>query len=124
MQDIVTGDVMMEGGRVYQTIIGDGTTVDWYSVDGVIVTGEHVIFDNNRWQRVKDGGYPLVPGADQYYVVANEKHRMLAKNGQLFTDFQEVDYHHTGWENWSVDRLNRRVTDSDMHKAIQDIKQQ
>ena len=122
VQNIKPGDVMAEGGMVYQSIIGNGNAEEWYSVNGIPVTGQHGIYKDGKWMRVANAGYLRISGAPEYFVVANENHRMLHESGQLFTDFQEVDYKATGWEDWAIENLNGVTNDADMRRMIDEIK--
>lgn len=118
IQDIVPGDVTEVGGLVYQAIVGDGRVEHWYDVDGMVVTGHHVIYKDGEWVRVMNAGYNEVRGADTYYIVANEHHKLMAENGQLFSDFQEVDYMTTGWDAWVVEKMNGNTDDDAIREAI------
>lgn len=118
VQNIMPGDIMEEGGKVYQAIVGDGSVEDWYNVDGVLVTGTHTIYNDGAWMHVANAGYDRVPAIDKYYVVANQNHKMVAENGQLFTDFQEVDYMSTGWDDWVIKKLNGETNDETMRQLI------
>lgn len=107
IQDIVIGDVMKEGGKVKATQIGDATNETWYDCDGVIATGTHTICKDGTWMGVEDAGYPVADEQPEtFYVVSNMNHKILADGGQLFTDYQEVDYISSGWDDWVVDFLN------------------
>ena len=92
IDEIKVGDVMAHGGRVYGIMQGDGTGETWYDYLGVHVTGSHFVLEG-RWIPVEDSQYaqPLVSGHDTWYCVLNEKHRMVAFNDVIFTDFDAVD---------------------------------
>lgn len=118
IQDIVIGDVMKDGGRVKATQIGDATKEEWFDVDGVVATGTHGMRKDGVWMRVEDAGYPQVDGADTYYVVSNTHHKMLAANGSMFTDYQEVDYMSSGWDDWVISYLNEESDVDVLRNAI------
>jgi len=92
VDEIKVGDEMMHGGRVYGIMQGDGTSGTWYDYFGVKVTGSHFVLEG-RWVPVEESQYaqPLVTGYDTWYCVLNEKHRMIAFNDVIFTDFDAVD---------------------------------
>lgn len=92
IDEIKVGDVMAHGGRVYGIMQGDGTGETWYDYFGVKVTGSHFVLEG-RWVPVEDSQYaqPLVTGYDTWYCVLNEKHRLVAFNDVIFTDFDAVD---------------------------------
>ena len=68
--------------------------------------------------RVEDSGYPETKGDPRFYVVSNQHHKMLAENGQLFTDYQEVDYISSGWDDWVIDVLNGNSNTDVLREAI------
>jgi len=118
IQDITIGEVMKEGGRVKATQIGDATKEAWFDIDGVVSTGTHGVCIDGVWMRVEDAGYPQVDGADTFYVVSNEKHKMLAANGVMFTDYQEIDYMSSGWDDWVISHLNQESDVDVLRNAI------
>jgi hypothetical protein len=119
VQDIKIGDVMKSGGRVKATQIGDATKEKWFDINGVVVTGTHGYF-KDEWMRVEDAGYPEVEGEDTFYVVSNQYHKMRAANGELFTDYQEVDYMSSGWDDWVISYLNGESDVDVLRNAIID----
>lgn len=94
IQDIVVGDIMLEGGKVYQTFVGDGSTSDWYIYNNVKVTGTHPVLDiDNTWKRVADSVNSIPTTTNElYYTLNNENNRMIAYNNTRFTDFLEVGF--------------------------------
>ena len=91
IQDIKVGDEMMYGGRVYGILQGDGTMEDWYDYFGVKVTGSHFV-NEGLWVPVEDAEFAQPTKTyDTWYCVLNEKHRMVAFNDVVFTDFDAVD---------------------------------
>jgi len=120
VQDIVPGDVMAEGGKVYQQQIGDASEETWFDVDGVIVTGTHTICKDGVWMHVHDAGYPAADCDEQtYYVVSNYYHKMVTANGHVFTDYSEVEYQSSGWDDWVLLKLNGKADNETMRKAIE-----
>ena len=118
IQDIEIGDVMKIGGKVTATQIGDGTTETWFDVDGVIATGSHGMRKDGVWMRIADAGYEPAETQDRFYILANSQHRMLSENGQLFTDYQEVNYTSSGWDQWVMDFLNDKTDVDVLREAI------
>jgi len=120
VQDIVPGDIMEEGGRVYQQQIGDASLETWYDVDGVIVTGTHTMCKDGVWMHVEDAGYPKADeDSEVYYVVSNYNHKMVTANGQRFTDYSEVEYQSSGWDDWVLLKLNGKADNETMRQAIE-----
>lgn len=118
VQDIVFGDVMEEGGLVDQTITGNGKSETWFDVDGVHVTGTHTVCKNGEWMRVRAAGYPAVDTINQYYVVTNENHRMVAANGHVFGDYTETDYLTVEFGDWMIDTMNDKGHASDAGREV------
>jgi hypothetical protein len=58
------------------------------------------------WMRVRDAGFEQVDTIDTFYTVINEHHRMIAEDGQIFTDYDEIDLEDSGWEDFVIDKLN------------------
>ncbi len=97
---------MALGGKVYFAITGDGTQETWFDADGIHVTGSHAIKKDGVWMRVRNAGFEQIETIDTFYTLINENHRMVAESGQVFADYDEVDLRETGWEQYSIDRLN------------------
>ena len=93
IQDIEVGDEMHGGGRVYGVLRGDGHLETWYNYEGTFVTGSHFVFEDGFWLPVEKSqkGEKLGHKFDTWYCVLNEKHRMVAMGGSVFTDFDAVD---------------------------------
>jgi len=124
VQEIMPGDIMEAGGKVHQAIVGDGTEEEWYDVEGVVVTGTHAVCKDGVWMRVRDAGYNQVEGANLYYCVANDNHRMVAANGQTFSDFDEADYMTVNFGDWLIDSLNGKVSDSPLEISRENLRPQ
>ncbi len=118
VQDIALRDEMALGGKVEMAIIGDGHTEDWYDVAGVHVTSAHLMLQGDRWIFAEDAiGAKAIKERPAYYVVVNENHRMLAKNGQIFGDFADTAYddYGSGWNDFLLDTLNGETS----HKFVE-----
>lgn len=92
IEQIEIGDELAEGGIVTKTIQGSAIGTDWFSYKGVIVTGDHAVFENNKWIRVKDSDLsePLGCKFQTLYNLSCENHELLI-GGLTFSDFDEVD---------------------------------
>ena len=93
IEDIKIGDKLKFGGRVYSTIQGDGLIETWYNYGTTKVTGNHAIFENGEWKRVRDAkeAIPALHKEEILYTLINENHRMVAEDGVIYTDYDEVD---------------------------------
>ena len=54
VEDIKVGDVMMDGGKVRLSIIGDGSDSDWYIYGTTKVTGSHAVKEQGVWKFIRD----------------------------------------------------------------------
>ena len=91
--DLNIGDDMAEGGRVYAVLTGDGYGQDWYFYGKTAVTGSHFVYEDEVWVPVEFSKHSVFieHHFHRWFCVLNEKHRMLAEDGVLFTDFDAVD---------------------------------
>lgn len=120
IQDIIPGDKLAQGGNVYQQQIGDATEETWYNVNGVTVTGTHTVCKDGVWLHVEDAGYPVADDQpDTYYIVSSHEHQIVTENGTLFTDYSEVEYQSSGWDDWVLLKLNGEADNATMKKAIE-----
>lgn len=105
IQDIQIGDNMLLGGKVLTTIISDGTLEDWYIYNGVKLTGAHPVLDRDgKWRKVSETSVAIpTEQNDKTYILINENHKMIADNGEIFTDWMMV-----GLENKDRARLYYR----------------
>ena len=107
IEDIKLHDEMETGGRVTMVLVADGSKEQWFDVDGVHVTGAHLIEKDGRWMFVKDAGAERTDTHDTLYTVVNEDHRMVAENGQVFGDFADTAYDDgSDWNDFLLATLN------------------
>ena len=92
IQDIQIGDNMMLGGKVLTTIISDGTLEDWYIYNDIKLTGAHPVLDRDgKWRKVSETSVAIpTEQNDKTYILINENHKMIADNGEIFTDWMMV----------------------------------
>ncbi len=92
IENIDIGDILMEGGRVRTLIIGDGTTEDWYMYGSTKLTGSHTVYENGEWKRVCESEKAVRSTPEKrIYTLINEEHRVVAADGTIFGDYDEVD---------------------------------
>jgi len=115
ISDIEIGDIMFEGGHVYAVIQGDGTLNDWYNYNGIHVTGDHPVFDEGTWKRVKDvrnKKLKRIQGYDKTYTLLNTNHLMISHNNTWFTDYDEIEWcNNPENEQYVLDKLNNQSRD-------------
>lgn len=66
---------------------------------------------DGEWMRVRDAGFEEVDTIDTFYTLINQNHIMIAEDGQIFADYDEIDLTESGWEDYVIDRLNGKVKD-------------
>ena len=92
IEDIKIGDVLQKGGKVRTTIVGDGLYEEWYMYGNTKVTGTHTVFENGTWKRIADSDKAKPTEKDEFiYTLVNEKHRLIAEDGVMYGDYDEVD---------------------------------
>jgi hypothetical protein len=92
IEDIKIGDVLQRGGKVRTTIVGDGLYENWYLYGNTKVTGTHTVFENGTWKRVENSDKAIPTDKDEFiYTLVNEKHRLIAEDGVMYGDYDEVD---------------------------------
>ena len=92
IENIDIGDILMEGGRVRTLIIGDGSKEDWYMYGSTKLTGSHTVYENGEWKRVSESVKAVRSTPEKrIYTLINEEHRVVAADGTIFGDYDEVD---------------------------------
>ncbi len=54
IKSVNTGDILEGGNRVTGVIKFDASNVEMYNYNNIIVSGDHLVMENNKWLRVKD----------------------------------------------------------------------
>ncbi len=92
VENIKVGDVMMDGGKVRLSIIGDGSNSDWYMYGATKVTGSHAVKEQGVWKFTRDTEN-AVPAEteDLLYTIVNTHHRMIAEDKVIYADYDMVD---------------------------------
>jgi len=92
IEDIKIGDILQKGGKVRTTMVGDGLYENWYMYGTTKVTGTHTVYENGTWKRVADSDKAIPTEKDKFiYTLVNEKHRLIAEDGVMYGDYDEVD---------------------------------
>lgn len=92
IEQVQVGDVVDSGGAVTKTIVGSAEGAEWYDYEGVIVTGDHAVFEKGHWIRVKDSEESMLLDLEfeRLYNLSTEEHEFVI-NDVVFSDFDEVD---------------------------------
>ena len=107
IKDIKIGDVVELGGKVSMVMQGDGSAAKWYTYGSTKVTSTHAVYENNNWTRVGTAEQSVLIDTVEPTLITlvNENHRLVAKDGVIFTDYDEVD--NTGIEDDLLLELNK-----------------
>jgi hypothetical protein len=96
IQSVRIGDVLSDGSRVTSVLKFTSEGADMFELDGITVSGSHLIFKNNAWQKVRDcsGAIPVfVPSWQRIYCLNTDTHNIqveAASESLWFRDFEEV----------------------------------
>jgi hypothetical protein len=89
IETVRVGDLLADGGRVYMT--GLFLASDLYRLDGVEVTGDHLVRGDTGWVPVR--AHPravrILTGERLVYNLATTRNRVSA-GGHLFADYTEI----------------------------------
>ena len=96
IEDIMLDDFVQSGGRVTGLFCFKKIHQQLFNLSGVIVTGSHKIFENNRWRYSSESkrAQPVeLPMATELFNLDTEQHRlvMAAAPHLVFADFTEVN---------------------------------
>ncbi len=91
IEDISTNDELLVGGQVLASMIIPGV-VGLYDYLGVFVTGDHAVYEDAQWKRVKDSNKAIFTNeyVDVVYNLITEFHKIGISN-IMFADFEETD---------------------------------
>jgi hypothetical protein len=89
IEQVDLGDNVAKGGKVFAT--GKFLVDNLHDYKGIKVSGSHMVYEDNKWVRVKDSKHGKSLGDDEHivYVFGAENRRILI-NDILFTDYFEV----------------------------------
>ena len=65
-----------------------------YNLDGIVVSGDHPVFHDNKWKRTRDASDEKVSGTHTVYNLITLGHRIVVQgkaNLWTFTDYDEID---------------------------------
>lgn len=99
MEQVPLGATLKGGGKVFSVMrIDNSKGESMYMLDGVLVTGEHFVWnaEDNQWMQVKNHkqaiAYPeLIP---PYFVCLITTNRRILLNNTTFWDWEDDELHH------------------------------
>lgn len=120
IKDIQVGDEVELGGKV--TLIEIVESEDMYLYEGVEVAGNHAVFENGKWVRVKNSqkGSALNKSAETYYITT-ENHLVVTK-GVIWSDSEELEGAMLADDDKTLKELNADVVRKNILKFFQKTK--
>jgi hypothetical protein len=99
VKDIKIGDELEDGGKITTVIQMNGTTVQLYNIDGIIVSGSHLVKGtDNQWKCVADDerATPTIEKSNILYCFNTTTHNIpifspKSLKSILFRDWEEID---------------------------------
>ena len=92
MCDICPGDILIDNVEITSTFCLDATNITMYDLNGVIVSGTHVVNLNGRWVPVFEHPHAkkIAFYEEPYIYCLNTNTKTIVINGQIFCDWDEV----------------------------------
>jgi len=91
IRDIEPGDVLANRRQVKSVLTFDGMETRMFTIDDVVVSGNHKIWHEDRWIRVDTHPNAVEHPACPRIVCLNVDGREMAVGGHLFKDYEETD---------------------------------
>ena len=110
VEDLDLMDDLLLGGSVIG--IGKVLSTDIYDYKGTRVQGEHAVFENGKWLRVRDSQLAVLitdDGPTAVYPVMNTNH-LVVVGSTIFADFVEVDRAYDFTEQERIIMLNNNTS--------------
>jgi len=110
IEDIVIGDEVEAGGKVYAIYQQGADAFDMYNYKGVFVTHEHAVYEDGKWTRVGQSRQAISSAkqVDVVYDFSTVNHLIMA-NGVLFADYEESDDADASYDKRLEDLEKQRV---------------
>jgi len=126
IENIKLGDMLYLGGKV--TALGSSVANEFYDYKNEKVTGEHAVFEDGKFIRVKnskDSKLNIVNNEIIVYIIVTEKHLMVTNN-IIWADYAETpfamsltDDQRLTWLNDQVDRNKElEIIQKDLNNEI------
>jgi hypothetical protein len=105
--DIKLGDILLNNNKVTSIIKVNAKGSDMYNLNGIIVSGTHILKYNNKWIKVSEHPFSkLIEVYDESYLYClNTSSKIIIINDLIFTDWDEI------YENNLEKILNLKIND-------------
>jgi len=121
IQDIQIGDELLHDGKVTATLKLDASKTEMYNLNGIIVSGIHVVKFGKLWIKVNEHpqGKKLNTYTEPFIYCLNTEQKTITINDYLFSDwddlYNEEDIHEI--ESY-LKKLDSDSTVKDIHKYL------
>lgn len=90
--DIRVGDILVDNSIVTGTLTTLSHDLDIYNINGDIVSGSHMIYLNNEWNRVEDSKEAILLNdySKKYIYCLNTSSNLIYTKQNIYADYQET----------------------------------
>jgi hypothetical protein len=90
LHTLVVGDYLQDGSRVDGIIHFTGKGARMYILDGIRVSGDHLVFYNTRWITVTEHPDAIPIESEDLLICLNTDTHTIRLNTHLFADWEEI----------------------------------
>jgi hypothetical protein len=91
IEDLKLGMILKDGGEVLSLMKFKGDDVEMYEYDGVLVSGEHPVLEDNEWMRIEDATKAKRAEYNGKYIYCLETRENYIKiNNTIYGDYIEI----------------------------------
>ena len=121
-KNINIGDILKHGGKVTAFMKISSETQNIYNLNGVIVTGEHRVFNKSqlKWIKVKEDPNSIhIPDFDQPFVYClNTDEKFFKINDTTYSDWDDIDENVINKLKTNCPSMPMNFTYSDIHTHL------
>jgi hypothetical protein len=120
IKDIVIGDIIKGNSGVVGSVVTNGTGVPMYDYNGVQVSGDHLVYENNKWVRVVDSedGNLTINESERIVCLMTDNHKIQI-SGITFSDYFETDDYKTN--KWIMEKVQNHMNNNKYNSICNDI---
>jgi len=92
IKDLFIGSSIKEGGKIIAIITIKSMYSDMYSYNGVIVSGNHLVYENNKWKRIENSNLAnkISYDSNKNLICLITEYNKIYSNNILFSDYKET----------------------------------
>lgn len=93
INEIEIGDILRDGGKVTSILKSEIKNRLMYNYNGIIVSGDHLVFDNDKWKRVKECNVSIkITNYDEKYIYClTTTTNIIPTITSVFRDYRECN---------------------------------